>query len=631
MDLTKIRGIGDKLAKKITESFGSEEELFQAIHNFEVDRIAQIDGISQSMAINIINSVLGNYPQEFLKTERALKIYDDIIQKILGYSHTKYAKNRVLLISPTKDKQKIQKNINFVMKAKKIVSELPIEDLSNLLKKIKPITKNRPEYDPAKALLVESKEDYKMLIEMNLNKYCQIITPEELESLKDFEFIVYVYSEGMIDLGGAPNAVMVRNDSKEFEIVPEVVLSYFYANYDLLYNILKIKDILGRKSVLPEVIDILNSLESDTIDEKIFDDALEAVKADADEKLKDKIKELNLKGDEVLEILSESMPDKIRIIFDEIIKEAKEEIREKTGHSFDPFIRKYPIKIDYDELERVKKSAIAKKHVEIFDKKVKAASRLSKLKTDVEEEIREILEFDYEFALGCFAYYYDLNPPDIGDGFYFEDAIHLDLALKSEESIQKVNYVLEAPQNVTLLTGANSGGKTTLLETLAQISIMAQMGLPVCAKKAVVEIMDEIYFFSQKRTLDAGAFESFLGTFIPIVTEKTSKLVLLDELEAITELEAASKIISSFIDFIRNSNSYAVIVTHMAEEITKYTNARVDGIDAVGLDDDYNLIVDRTPKINHLAKSTPELILRMLYNRSDGELKEIYRQILDKF
>ena len=100
-----------------------------------------------------------------------------------------------------------------------------------------------------------------------------------------------------------------------------------------------------------------------------------------------------------------------------------------------------------------------------------------------------------------------------------------------------------------LLTGANSGGKTTLLETLAQISIMTQMGLPVCAYEARVQIVDEVYFFSKKRSLDAGAFESFLNTFMPIVTLETDKLILLDELEAITELEAAVKIIASFMGF----------------------------------------------------------------------------------
>jgi len=63
----------------------------------------------------------------------------------------------------------------------------------------------------------------------------------------------------------------------------------------------------------------------------------------------------------------------------------------------------------------------------------------------------------------------------------------------------------------------------------------------------------------------------------------------------------------------------------------KYTEVRVDGIEAKGLDENYNLIVDRTPKMNYLAKSTPELILRMIYEKSDGKMKDIYKQILKNF
>lgn len=184
---------------------------------------------------------------------------------------------------------------------------------------------------------------------------------------------------------------------------------------------------------------------------------------------------------------------------------------------------------------------------------------------------------------------------------------------------------------MVLLTGANSGGKTTLLETITQITLMAQMGLPVCAEKATVKPVEEVYFLSKKRSLDAGAFESFIRTFTPVTTSKSSKLILLDELEAITELEAAVKIIATFIEFLVESDSLAVIVTHMAREIVKYVDVRVDGIEAKGLDENYNLIVDRTPRMNYLARSTPELIIKMIHEKSDDDLKEVYSRILEKF
>lgn len=630
MDLRDIKGIGERQADKILSNFGGEKEFYKAVQNFEVDRLTSIEGISQRKAISIINKLLGNQTKEFLQTDHAHQIYDDIIDRILKYSSTKYSKNRILLMSPLKDEASIMENVKFVMDAKDFVSKLPVDDIRTLLKKINSLTEAKPKYDPTSAILVETSEDYNQLIESGLNSYCPIITGEELENPEDFEFIVYIYNQGLVEVE-SQNMAMVTSNAENYEIIPDMILSYYRTNYDTIQNSFKIKQILNKKSVLGEVIEILDSLESKELDESIFDDAVEDAKKEADSRLKNAIKKVDLNGDEVLDLLNEGMPKKLQQIFDDVMNQARAKINEKTGCSFDPFIQKYPIEIDAAELERIKKQEAARKYVKAFEENVNAAKNLSKMKNTVENEIHEILLFDYEFTLGCFAFYYNLNPPKIGNGFSFNEGIHLNLALENDQKIQRIDYSLESPDNVVLLTGANSGGKTTLLETLAQICIMSQMGLPVCASNAIVKIVDEVYFFSKKRSLDAGAFESFLRTFMPIVTRETDKLILLDELEAITELEASVKIISSFMDFIGNSESLAIIVTHMATEILKYTNVRVDGIEAKGLDKNYNLIVDRTPRMNYFARSTPELILRRMYETSEPKLKEIYRQVLEKF
>lgn len=630
-DIRKIRGVGDRLYEKIMNHFGGEDEFLQASLNFEVDRIAGIEGVSQRKAVEIVNIVLGNPSKEFLKTDTGYNIYQDILGKIFQFASTQYGKNRILLLSPGKDQKSIAESIDFVMEMKETLQKLPINEIKSSLKKIGAVSNPKPKYSPSHAILIENRDDYSRLIELELNSYYPIISGDEISDIEDFEFIIYLYSEGLIDLGDASNVAMVNNQAPEYEIVPDTVLSFFKENYSLLLNIYKIKELLGRKSNIKDVLDILDSTQSRQFDEANFNLVVDEAKKKADLKLKDAIKNVDLKGEEILDLLNEDMPGKIQKIFDDVIKQARAEIKEETGCSFDPFIQKYPIEVDENELERVKKQEIARQNVALFEDKVKAASQLFEFKEKVEEEIREIYQFDYEFALGCFAHYYDLYRPEIGEGFRFKEGLHLDLALKKDQKIQKIDYNLKSPDNVVLLTGANSGGKTTLLETLAQISIMAQMGLPVCAKKANVELIDELYFFSKKRAMDAGAFESFLNTFMPIVTRDNSKLILLDELEAITELEAAVKIIASFLDYIKDSDSYAVIVTHMAQEILKYSDVRVDGIEAQGLDRNYNLIVDRTPRIDYFAKSTPELILRRMYEKSDGKLKAIYGEMLEKF
>ena len=77
-----------------------------------------------------------------------------------------------------------------------------------------------------------------------------------------------------------------------------------------------------------------------------------------------------------------------------------------------------------------------------------------------------------------------------------------------------------------------------------------------------------------------------------------------------------------------------VLVTHLAPAIVEAYGGdalRIDGIEAKGLDEHLELIVDRTPKRNCLARSTPELIVRRLVERSTGDAKTVFSDILSLF
>ena len=634
--LQEIKGIGDKISEKIIRSVGGEEELQKIIDDVDVERIINIDGISQRKAIQIMNQLLNNDNYEFMKSDRALEIYEDIINKILAYSNTSYSKNRILLLSPSKDQNKIKKQVKFIMNAKKEVSQMPIIKLRGLMKNLKELEEPKAEYDASKVILVESEEDNSYLTDLGLNQYYPILTANDSpllkEELMNYDLIFYVYSQGILDFEGMPNLVMINIDENDYEIVPEKIINFFTQNQEIFEKVHEIQKIRNKESVLGEIIPIIDEINIIDKKEVDIDELVNALKYEMDEELEKSIKNIDLEGDEILNLLNNNFPPKISKIFDDIISKRKAIIKEKTGMDFDPYLRKYPIEIDEQEIERVKMERSSKKENDIFDIKKNAAIQLNSIKEKAIEEVKDAIKFDYEFSLGSFAYEYGLVEAEFSDEIKLKGALHLDLALKKEnENIQKIDYELTQKENVALLTGANSGGKTTLLETLTQISIMAQMGLPVSADECEIKLFDEIYHFSKKRSLDAGAFESFLNVFIPIVTTQSEKLVLLDELEGITELEAAVKIISTFIDMIKESNSYGIIVTHMARELMNYTDIRVDGIEAKGLDEDYNLIVDRTPKMNFLAKSTPELILKRIYEKSDDDLKAVYARILEKF
>ncbi len=96
--------------------------------------------------------------------------------------------------------------------------------------------------------------------------------------------------------------------------------------------------------------------------------------------------------------------------------------------------------------------------------------------------------------------------------------------------------------------------------------------------------------------------------------------MLVDELESITEPGASAKIIAGILEALSENGATAVFVSHLADEIREMAefDVTVDGIEAVGLVDG-ELEVNRSPVKDHLARSTPELIVEKLATENDGD------------
>jgi dsDNA-specific endonuclease/ATPase MutS2 len=105
-------------------------------------------------------------------------------------------------------------------------------------------------------------------------------------------------------------------------------------------------------------------------------------------------------------------------------------------------------------------------------------------------------------------------------------------------------------------------------------------------------------------------------------------LVLVDELESITEPGASAKIMAGILEAFESEGATAVFVSHLAREIREAATVdlAVDGIEAEGLVDG-ELRVNRSPVKGKLARSTPELIVEKLADEDDG----FYADLLAKF
>ncbi|WNY29009.1 Endonuclease MutS2 [Methanimicrococcus stummii] len=485
-------------------------------------------------------------------------------------------------------------------------------------------------------------------------------------------------------------------DAVEIEqLVPELALSYFVKNLKSFDASLCLAEILAAGSAdgvfsqfsaegALELRTLLKKLNADGSINPGTDpesDRLKNISVSCDEtllkkaaELSDKLKNvltgntLTLDGDQLMHILSgadlkQIVTANVSKPYREILKETLAEITETLSLKKDEEMIlsdiygdeiACPVTLNLDSLTRFKRE-ISSKALEIEQKQKKQLSKeLAGKKEAVSVLVSDCLEFDCWYSAASFANAYqmtfpvfakassqlnlDLNSDSVGatDSVYFNLENGRNLFLSSKYGFDEITPVSYDVENTVLLSGVNSGGKTTVLELIGQCLILAHMGFPVPAEHFEFSPIEEFYYFGKsKGTLDAGAFETTLRNF-SIVSESNGyeRAVFADELESITEPGASAKIIAGLLEtFCENGKTLSLFVSHLAEAIMENCDIpiRVDGIDADGLDENLNLIVNRNPIKNHIAKSTPELIVEKLFLTSTGVENAFYEKLKKKF
>ncbi|MEF8775473.1 MAG: DNA mismatch repair protein [Haloarculaceae archaeon] len=264
----------------------------------------------------------------------------------------------------------------------------------------------------------------------------------------------------------------------------------------------------------------------------------------------------------------------------------------------------------------------------------------------VDDAVSAVEDLGLLLSLARFAAAYDLAPPTLlaeRDTIAMVGGRNLSL-VASGEDVQPVTYAVgdhdlpvasanDPPRGdrVAVLTGANSGGKTTLLETVCQVQLLAQMGLPVPAEAAQVSPVDDIVFHRRHASFNAGVLEATLRTVVPPLTDQGRTLMLVDEFEAITEPGAAADLLHGLVTMTVDAEALGVFVTHLAADLEPLPAvARIDGIFAEGLTPELALEVDYQPRFGTVGRSTPEFIIsRLVAEASDRAERTGYRALAE--
>ncbi|MFC7228302.1 helix-hairpin-helix domain-containing protein [Salinirubellus salinus] len=657
MDLEAIPGVGSKTADRLRELDDPEA----ALDAGDVATIARAPGISEGRAARIARAAIRARHGDdgtFLGTDRSREIYRSALSLLQERAVTDYAARRLETLYPSASESRIEEVRTF---AEAAAERDPDPAVLEALEGVEPLepardvrvrdrclaTGDAETYSRARnavpELSVELVEDARGLAEL-ARGYSTVVALDERFLGVEVEGDVRVEPEALAD---------------PLSVVPERALDFFARNRDRL----RAAAAVARAADLDTDCD-LDALEAalaglegdgtvagdDELDalERAVDDldaAVSVAESVANDRLREAIEErdVTIEGADLLSLVEQGAGvDSLlrRELSDEFaaaVEAAREHLVDALGvPDHESLVRQafgdeptFPVEADDRVVSRLREQLTAERDRRAARLKRELAESLADLRDPAADLVDAALELDVELAVSRFARDFECTMPEFGDeGFEIEGGRSplLDVAFAD---VDPVDYGVGG---VALLSGVNSGGKTSTLDLVALVVVLAHMGLPVPAEAARTERFESVHYQAKSQgTLDAGAFESTLREFGGLATGDARRLVLVDELESITEPGASAVIIAGILESLAESDSTAVFVSHLAGEIRDACSidVTVDGIEAVGLEAG-ELVVNRSPRKDHLARSTPELIVEKLATDPDGD-GAFYERLLEKF
>jgi len=663
MDLEAIPGVGAKTARRLREL----EDPEGALESGDVAAIARAPGISEGRAARIARAAVRHRHGDdgaFLATDRAREVYRSALSLVQDRAVTDYGERRLETLYPSSTASRIEEVRAFVRAAtdrdpdpaavEALAGVGPLEPARDVRVRDRCLATNDAEtYSRAREavpeLSVELVEDARGLAELARGYSTVVALDEEFAGL-DVEGDVRVEPRALTD----PESV-----------VPERTLAFFARNRDRIRAAVAVH----RASSLDPPCD-LDALESalsrldpdgtvagdETLDAlgtavEDLDAAVSMAESVANDRLRTAIEErdVTIEGADLLSLVERGagvdslLRRELSDEYAEAVDAARDHLVDALGvEDYAATARRafgdeptFPVEADERVVSRLREELTAARDRRATELKRELAAELADLREPSMALVDAALDLDVELAVARFARDFDCTMPTFdGEGFEIEGGRSPLLDVPFED-VEPVDYGVSG---VALLSGVNSGGKTSTLDLVALVVVLAQMGLPVPAERARLQRFEALHYQAKTQgTLDAGAFEATLREFGALAAgdedgagASGGRLVLVDELESITEPGASAVIIAGILESLAEGASTGVFVSHLAGEIrdAAAVDVAVDGIEAVGLEDG-ELVVERSPRKDHLARSTPELIVEKL--AGEGDADGFYERLLEKF
>lgn len=553
--LRELNGIGERVAGRLVEHFGSEDAALQAILEGDIASLSEVNGVSHTFALSLARDARGRAEgcaiSDFLKTKEALDLYSRLLELIKTFAHTSHARDRMDLFYPFPASRMdlIEERRAFVADYLKIADVLSAdkEFIALLLrvKKLKPVPGNLRARD--RIILSGDRK----ILDAARERFQAFLTVQAVESFSEFVDLARGYSSVIVfddnflsfDLPEGLEPELFQDPSKaEFwQILPEVELAFFARNLDCVLACLNIVSTLRIAGFSffedlsdAELEDLKTALLKVGEDGKPVEgldpelDRLETALKNLDPILTSTLNEANqrmnrtleassltLSGQELIKLVSGGMEIKdllakeLQRVYTGEIEALKEELSEKLDFQKQEKLMldslfsdeiSYPLRAEQAQLQLFRQKLSMSLEKTRLSRKRELAKTLSVFRQPVEKLVKEILDFDLGFSIACFASQFRLKMPVIVPeaGIGFEAGENLFLKARYGEidpvsySVGKTSFSpVDMENRVVLLSGVNSGGKTSLLELLAQCVVLGHMGFPVPAMKLELGPVEE--------------------------------------------------------------------------------------------------------------------------------------------
>ena len=194
-------------------------------------------------------------------------------------------------------------------------------------------------------------------------------------------------------------------------------------------------------------------------------------------------------------------------------------------------------------------------------------ARLAPLAEDMLEDAESVGRLDFILQKALFAVRYGGVMPEITDGA-LTDMVNPELCdLLAEQGRSFVPVSISLNRGATVITGANMGGKSVAMKTVALNVLLMQAGFLVCAKAARMPLFESVLMlFEDMQSIQSGlsGFGSEIVQFQKALAqvEQGYSLFLLDEFARGTNPDEGAVIVQAVTKYLNEVNAISLLTTH---------------------------------------------------------------------